>query len=291
MPGIFKRFTSVNADKYVFPAAEDLSFPAEAEAEPVALEEFGDGDEMADMDDLPPDMRAPKAEVKAEKPVKKSEPSPIDFAQVQADAILAQAEQDAQEIRDKALAEVQAEVEELKKQAHAEGYQAGFAQGIAEGRQEGKVRMEQMAAAQEEEVTAFLKEAVRVRDQLLEDSKQELKELALAIAEKVIHVSLKSSGDILIRMIESATAKRRRCEWVQVYIADCDARASANTVPELTQALSRLSDRVRVIPMTGDESGTCIIEMPDEIIDASVSTQLDNLRGLISDEPDRAGRP
>ena len=55
----------------------------------------------------------------------------------------------------------------------------------------------------------FLKEAVRARDQMLEDSKQELKELALAIAEKVIRVSLKSSGDILIRMIESATAKRR----------------------------------------------------------------------------------
>ena len=31
MPGIFKRFTSVSADKYVFPDAEDLSFPAEAE--------------------------------------------------------------------------------------------------------------------------------------------------------------------------------------------------------------------------------------------------------------------
>ena len=125
----------------------------------------------------------------------------------------------------------------------------------------------------------------------MEDSKQDLKELALAIAEKVIHVSLKSSGDILIRMIEAATAKRRRCEWVQVYVADCDAKASVSTVPELTDYLSRLSDRVRVIPMTGDESGTCIIEMPDEIIDASVSTQLDNLRGIITDEPDRPGRP
>lgn len=158
---------------------------------------------------------------------------------------------------------------------------------MAEGRQEAKVQREQMAAAQEKEITAFLKDAVRARDQLLEDSKQDLKELALAIAEKVIHVSLKSSGDILIRMIEAATAKRRRCEWVQVYIADCDAKASVNTVPELTEYLSRLSDRVRVIPMTGDESGTCIVEMPDEIIDASVSTQLDNLRGIITDEPDR----
>lgn len=284
MPGIFKRFTSVSADKYVFPDAEDLNIPGETAAEPLTLEEFTDSE-------LPADTDTPEPRPKPEEPVKKKDPSPIDFAQIQADAILAEAQQEASELREKAMAELEAELGELRNQARTEGYQAGFAEGMAEGRQEARLQLEQMAAEQEKEVAAFLKDAVRVRDQLLEDSKQDLKELALAIAEKVIHVSLKSSGDILIRMIESATAKRRRCEWVQVYIADRDARASANTVPELTEALSRLSDRVRVIPMTGDESGTCIIEMPDEIIDASVSTQLDNLRGLISDEPDRQGRP
>lgn len=284
MPGIFKRFTSVSADKYVFPDAEDLNIPGETAAEPLTLEEFTDSE-------LPADTDTPEPRPKPEEPVKKKDPSPIDFAQIQADAILAEAQQEANELREKAMADLEAELGELRNQAHTEGYQAGFAEGMAEGRQEARLQLEQMAAEQEKEVAAFLKDAVRVRDQLLEDSKQDLKELALAIAEKVIHVSLKSSGDILIRMIESATAKRRRCEWVQVYIADRDARASANTVPELTEALSRLSDRVRVIPMAGDESGTCIIEMPDEIIDASVSTQLDNLRGLISDEPDRQGRP
>lgn len=283
MPGIFKRFTSVSADKYVFPDAEDLSFPAEAEYEPPALEDLGGGDGESP----PPDTEEQAREAEQKKPVKKKEPGPLDFAQVQAEAILAEAAEEARKLREKALAQAEEEAEELKRQAHTEGYQAGFAQGMAEGRQEAKVQREQMAAAQEKEITAFLKDAVRARDQLLEDSKQDLKELALAIAEKVIHVSLKSSGDILIKMIEAATAKRRRCEWVQVYIADCDAKASVNTVPELTEYLSRLSDRVRVIPMTGDESGTCIVEMPDEIIDASVSTQLDNLRGIITDEPDR----
>lgn len=283
MPGIFKRFTSVSADKYVFPDAEDLSFPAEAEYEPPALEDLGGGDGESP----PPDTEEQAREAEQKKPVKKKEPGPLDFAQVQAEAILAEAAEEARKLREKALAQAEEEAEELKRQAHTEGYQAGFAQGMAEGRQEAKVQREQMAAAQEKEITAFLKDAVRARDQLLEDSKQDLKELALAIAEKVIHVSLKSSGDILIRMIEAATAKRRRCEWVQVYIADCDAKASVNTVPELTEYLSRLSERVRVIPMTGDESGTCIVEMPDEIIDASVSTQLDNLRGIITDEPDR----
>lgn len=265
MPGIFKRFINVAADKYVFPDAEDLT--------------------VSTPEPEPPEQPIPEAEEEpapSEPPPEPKEPTPVDFARIQAEAILADAEKEAQEILEKAVADAQAELEQLRKVAREDGYNMGFAQGIAEGRKEAREELEEKAAAQEREVQAFLKEAVRARDRLLEDSKEDLKELALAIAEKVIRVSLRSSSGILIRMIESATAKRRRCEWVQIYIADCDARASAETVPELTQALSRLSERVRIIPMADDESGTCIIEMPDEIIDASVSTQMDTLRGIVT---------
>ena len=37
--------------------------------------------------------------------------------------------------------------------------------------------------------------------------------------------------------------------------------------------------------MADDEAGTCIIEMPDEIIDASAATQLNNIRTLLADAP------
>ncbi|MDE6837582.1 MAG: F0F1 ATP synthase subunit delta [Acutalibacter sp.] len=264
MPGIFKRFVNVAADKYVFPDAEDLtvSSPEPQPAEPAT--------------------EAGEEQLSPEPPPEPKEPTPVDFAQIQAEAILADAEREAKELLEKAVADAQAELEQLRKVAREDGYNMGFAQGVAEGRMQARQEREEQAAAQEREVQAFLKEAVRARDRILEDSKDDLKELALAIAEKVIRVSLRSSSGILIRMIESATAKRRRCEWVQIYIADCDARASAETIPELTQALSRLSERVRIIPMADDESGTCIIEMPDEIIDASVSTQMDTLRGIVT---------
>ena len=275
MPGIFKRFANVSANKYVFPDAEDLAVSVE---EPAPVEPAG------------PEA-SPVEEAAQPKPEpEQQEPTPIDFAQVQANAILQDAREEAEAFRAKALGELEKELDELRERAKKEGYELGYAQGIAEGRLEAQRELDEKAAAQEKEISAFPKDAVRARDQLLEDSKQDLKELALAIAEKVIRVSLKSSGDILIRMIESATAKRRRCEWVQIYIADCDARASANTVPELAEALSRLSDRVRIIPMADDESGTCIIEMPDEILDVSVSTQLDNLRGILSNAEPDSGR-
>lgn len=272
MPGIFKRFVNVAADKYVFPAAEDLPISA-PEPEAVELPSFDQEEAPAEQEEMP--LPAPE-------PEPEKEPTAVDFAQIQAEAILADARREAQAVLEKAVEEAQAELDQLRKVAREDGYNMGFAQGLAEGRRQAQEELDEKAAVQVQEVQAFLQEAVRARDEILDESREGLKELALAIAEKVIRVSLRSSGGVLVRMVESATAKRRRCEWVQVYIADCDAKASAETIPELTQALSRLSERVRIIPMADDESGTCIIEMPDEIIDASVSTQLDNLRDIVS---------
>ena len=55
----------------------------------------------------------------------------------------------------------------------------------------------------------------------------------------------------------------------------------AQSDPSLTAALSCLSDHIKIVPMRDAETGTCIVEMPDEIIDASASTQLENIRSVI----------
>ena len=278
MPSILKRFTNVAASKYIFPDAADLPSLSDEPPAPEQPEEGAapQGEEEG----------FPQALASAEEKAEGASQSPVDFAQVQADAILADARKEAEKLMLEARQAVAQELEDMRRDAAAEGFQQGLQEGLAAGRLEARQQLEQDAAQQGAQVKAFLEKAAVEKDLMLEKSKDDLKELALAIAEKVIRVSLRSSSDILIRMIEAATAKKRRCEWVQIYIADCDARANAQTVPELVEAMRHLSDRVRVIPMADDESGTCIIEMPDEIIDASVSTQLDNLRGVLdnSDE-------
>lgn len=280
MPSILKRFTRPKPDEYVFPkltAQEHTSAAGGNAAEPGAP------------------SSAAKAKTAAEKSGagQKEQDDAISFAQVQADKILEQARQDAQDYIEQIRAQMQTEEkqarESLKKeldvmreQAREEGYQQGFANGMGEARRKGQAEQEAMAADQAEQVKKFLEDAAQERIDFIDKYKGELKELALTIAEKVIRISLKSSGDILLRMIESATDKHKRCEWVHIYIADCDTQSMAYTIPELAAALNHLSDRVRIIPMANDESGTCMIEMPDEIIDASVSTQIGNIRDILS---------
>jgi len=274
LPKILKHFWKPASDEYIFRPAEELEIGGEPSPPPPPPV---DGTAAPEPEEIAPEPEEPReAEAETKEPK-----SPIDFAGIQAEAILIDARREAEEYREKARREVEQELEELRKTAQKEGFDRGFAQGIASAVQEGKAQREQMAADQAQAIEDFLEAAAFTRDKVLDESKEELKQLALAIAEKVIRISLRSSEDILRRMVEAAIEKHKRCEWAHIYIADCDVRGSVNTIPELTAALRGISNRVRVIPMVDDESGTCIIEMPDEILDASVSTQLGNIREVL----------
>ena len=297
MPNIFKRFMKPAAVNYVFTDANELTDDDEALAGEAAAETLTDFDSAFDADfdeDFAADFdgdfehvegpaRVGQEQTAETEPAPEEErpAAPVDFARVQAEAILAAARLEAEQIKAQALKDAEAEVHELYRAARADGYNGGFTEGMAAAMSEAQAEIARQAEAQGAEVKRFLDDATHRRDLILQDTKEDLRDLALAVAEKVIRISLKSSGDILLRMIETATEKHRRCEWVQIYIADCDTKNIALSTPELTAALGHLSNRIRIIPMADDESGTCIIEMPDEIIDASVSTQMDNIREVI----------
>ena len=119
---------------------------------------------------------------------------------------------------------------------------------------------------------------------MLLQTQDELLDLCIAVAEKIIRVSLRSSSDVIVRMIQSATERMKRQEWVHIYISGCDTRSMAQISPALTSALGSLSQHIKIVPMGDDEGGTCIVETPEEIVDASVSTQLSNIRDVLSEQ-------
>lgn len=268
MPRIWKRAAGAAARPFAFPAADELD-PAPKPSDLPAVEE--DGEECQPEPPPPADRH------------------PVDYAKVQAEAILSDARQQAWELLEQAKAEIADELEQLRAEAHEGGYRDGYADGMANAITEAKAQRESQAVELGREISQFLERATLEREALLERSKGELLELAMAVAEKVIRVSVKSSNEIIARMIQSATEKMKRKEWVHIYVAGCDTHGLARVSPGLTPALSSLSDYVKILPMADDESGSCIIETPDEIIDASVSTQLANIRDLLADGATKPG--
>ena len=120
------------------------------------------------------------------------------------------------------------------------------------------------------------------KEKLLEQYVDDRKKISLAIAEKIVQTSLQSSSDIIKRMILAATDKITKKQWAKIYITKCNTGVSMEVDAEFLEALSRLSDNVKIVTMDNGEEGTCIIELPDEIIDASVGTQLENIKDILN---------
>ena len=279
MPNIWKQFSRPDIEPYQLPDAGDLVMHSFEELEPEPPAEEAAIPETAALEteeEVPPSPP---------KPEKTPQEEAISFAQVQADSIVRAARDQADEILAQARAQAEREAAELRAAAQEDGRREGYARGLEEAQKEGKRLQEAQAAEQAAAVSQFLDRAAAALDRQLDQNVNELRDLAMAVAEKVICVSLKSSSEVISRMIQTAVDKRKRREWVHIYIAECDAKNMTQIPASLADTLNALSDRVRIIPMGEDEPGTCIIEMPDEIIDASASTQIDNLRALLSDAP------
>jgi len=252
---------------------EDLPEPEPAEGED---SEFTVPASWGGVEEAPPGGRTEEATPGPDQPVQ--------YAQLQAEVILKQAREEAEQIKENARAEAEQELESIRAGARDEGYREGYAQGTAKAMEDSVRDREAAAQRMEEDVKAFLEKASLAREEMLLQTREELLDLCIAVAEKVVRVSLRSSSEVIVRMIQTATERMKRQEWVHIYIPGCDAKGIAQISPALTTTLGGLSQHIKVVPMGDEEDGTCIIETPDEIIDASVSTQMSNIRDILTEQ-------
>ena len=289
LPNIFKHFSNDNkASAYVFPditgpepEAEEkkplfIDFAAEFQKEMARQseeEEAEVGDELTDEAEA---EEEPEAEAEEE-----IEITPIDQTQQEIEAMLAAAREEAEQILEHSREAARVEAELIYQTARESGRQDGYEEGVAQALEEGRIHQEEQAAVMAQEVEKFLEQASAALDRQMDENINELRDLAIAIAEKVVCISLRSSTDIIGRMVQAALDKRKHREWIHIYISESDVKRMGQIPATLSAAVAGLSDRVKIVPMADDDSGTLVIEMPDEIIDASASTQLGNIRSML----------
>lgn len=267
MPNIFKSFLKPAADRYVFQDVQEIAVGTAPEPEPAQSQE--EPAEPSHLDEESEEQSGSDAK------------NVIAFAKVQADEILADARRRGDSLLEELRRQAEEEAAQLREDSRNEGYRQGYEEGLRKAQVEGQSKLEEQMRQQAQQVQDFLTQATAAREEMLEGTQEELRDLSIAVAEKVIHISLKSSQGVIARMIQVATEKLKRREWVHIYVGGCGTKEVSQIAPELVTSLAGLSEHIKIIPMPEDESGTCIIEMPDEIIDASASTQLQNIRDIL----------
>ncbi len=228
--------------------------------------------------DFAMDVREEEQEAAEEEEAIEEEPPVIVEQQPYPEEILEEARSEAERI----LSDARKQAEILREKAYSEGHEEGLNAGYQEALTEYRAQYNEEIRSVKRDMAELI-DSVRIeKSAILEKHIDDLKKIVLAIAEKVIHTSLKSSENVIHRMIMAATDKLKKTEWAKIYITKSDAELSMNVDTEFLNALSHLSDNVKIVTMDNEEEGICIIELPNEIIDTSVSTQLENIKDILN---------
>jgi flagellar biosynthesis/type III secretory pathway protein FliH len=190
---------------------------------------------------------------------------------------------------DRLMQEARTEADKIRKEASDEGYNAGYQQGILDGQEAAmqKARAEYLekTTALQQEVADALSKMMRIREQSYHRYLDELKEVAIRVAEKIIHVSLSTSGSVIKKMILTEVENMKRTEWVRIYIDQYDYDKLMEVDEDILDALVKISDNVKFVVEDKESSGYCVIETPDERMDLGVSTQMNNIREALENIP------
>lgn len=213
-------------------------------------------------------------ELAGEKPVEllPTREDEIQLALEEAEKIRQQAREEYEQLQHQLNEDVlsaQKNAEELFKQAEESGYNDGFQKGLQEG---------------QKQYEAFISEARNIIDASkhdyylrLEEAEPVIVQLAVKVAEKIISHSLATNNDQWLSIVKGVLNEVREQEQVKLYVHPNWFELTLSHKDEL-QLLLPNCENVYIYPDAHLEENGCFIETPFGRIDATVDSQLSEVK-------------
>lgn len=186
------------------------------------------------------------------------------------------AEEDGKRVSEGLLERAKREREDILDQARQEAFsirEQARKDGYAEGLRQ---RSDEIDSALGQLQDTLLRMAEE-QDSFLKTYAKNLNLLAVEIAGKVLQAKIQEDDLILTDMVKKALSTVKDADWISVEIS--------SQMPKLVECLRRdmaehqgeySVGRIEITPSPG-KPGSCLIQAEDRVIDASVSTQLENM--------------
>lgn len=181
------------------------------------------------------------------------------------------------------------ETEEAKKQGYTAGYAAGsregqksgYEAGLRSGTEEGLRKAADVNQRTINELAEMIQTVEKEKEKVLQRFADNLQDLAVAIAKAILKKELEIDDKAMAKIILSAMDSYRNQAWLRIYVSDQTANILTKADNDIVEQLKNVSENVKVVAAQGMGDGGCIIEMPDQVIDAGIDTQLRKIRNAI----------
>ncbi len=158
---------------------------------------------------------------------------------------------------------------EIIAQARAEAYQQGRAEAMA--------KAEEDFGTASRALLSCCQQLDSIRETIISNSGGELRDFALAVAERILRISLQEQDQTIIATIEEALQRAVKSDAFTVYLHPDDYRIVTEKSEELIAGLSGLNGLVIKKDITVDRGGAKI-ESDNCTIDATIATQFAAIR-------------
>ena len=164
--------------------------------------------------------------------------------------------------------------------AEQQAHEKGLSEGIRQGRELQKKETLQSVQA----VSALIDELSELKNSILEAAEEQILQLVLAIAEKVIHMEVKTNGEIIQNVLKAAMRNIVDRENMKVRVHPQDFQYMLEIKPDFLQSI----DGIKNIVFEEDASilrGGAIIETMLGEVDARLDHQYNEIKSSMTTSP------
>ncbi|WP_158023575.1 flagellar assembly protein FliH [Domibacillus antri] len=201
----------------------------------------------------------------------------IQEATGQAQTIIEQAHLEKKRLMDEAAA-WQADWEQEKEKIQMEAYQTAFEQGAVEGREAG---YREMSALIDEAKYVVASSKIEY-EKNVERSEQTILTLALTCSEKILRTALDDNDELFMGIVKSVIKEVREQKEVQIHVHPARYAFVVSQKDEI-EALFPGDVNCYIFPNEEAAENACFVETASGRIDASIDTQLQQLRKTLID--------
>lgn len=182
---------------------------------------------------------------------------------------------DAEKFREEEMERTKHICEDIREEARRQAFDKGY----AEGKDEAATRAKMVLDGLEQ----ILKEALNKKDDIIRKSEQQVVQVALAIAKKLIRCEVSINPDIILNSVKEAISKIVDKDTLNIYMNLKDLGNFTQKKDEILKSLP-VGSKVKIIEDNNIEPGGCVIATNMGNIDATISSQMLEIDKTIESE-------
>ncbi|MDI6780890.1 MAG: FliH/SctL family protein [bacterium] len=223
-----------------------------------------------------------KTEIEAES-IKAQAEEEANRIKQEANTILEDATGEVQKIISEAVTRTREQADDIRKRAHETSVPVGKQEGYDAGYKMAKEKFQGLLSQIEMVLTEAKREKERISQKAQEEMSEEIIDLAIIIAKKIIKIEIAVNRDIIVANIKESLSKIQSQGEITVRVNLVDLNHVESERDELLSFASGLKE-IHFYDDPSIEPGGCKIETTLGIIDATITTQMERLeeelRGL-----------